>query len=213
MQVNSVFVLEDYEESRDLIVDALINSFGDITIVEAATIAEAHAAVAGHRFDLAVLDLNLPDGSGIEIIRALRQASPDTFCVVATVFDDDDRLFASLKAGAHGYLLKNEPRTQLDAHLKGILRGQPPLSSSMAAKMIGHFNRSSATDEAVDFNLTDREKDVLRLIAMGAPRKQIARDLDISLHTVNDHVKAIYRKLNVSSSTEAAGIAIRSGFS
>lgn len=213
MEVRRVLVLEDYEDYRLLISEALTEAFGDVVIEEAATIAAADALIAATTFDLAVLDLHLPDGSGIDVIRTLRQSCPTTFCVVATVFDDDDKLFESLKAGAHGYLLKAEPRPQLIAYLEGILNGRPPLSSSMAAKMIAHFNAPPATDQVIDSMLTDREKDVLRLIALGRPRKQIARDLDISLHTANDHVKAIYRKLNVSSSTEAARIAIKSGLS
>lgn len=212
MRVHKILVLEDYEDFRILITEALAEAFGDVEIVEAATIAAARARIADSPFDLAILDLNLPDGSGIDIIRLLRQVRPETFCVVATVFDDDDNLFQSLKAGAHGYLLKAEPRPQLLAYLEGILNGQPPLSSSMAARIIAHFSQP-AEDRAIETVLTEREREVLRLIALGQPRKQIARDLNISLHTANDHVKAVYRKLNVSSSTEAARIAFRSGLS
>lgn len=213
MIISSVLVLEDYEAVRTLLVEALTRAFGEVRIVEAETVAQARAATTRSFFDLAVLDLNLPDGSGIEVIRAVRQLSPDTLCVVATVSEDDANLFESLKAGAHGYLLKQEPRSQLIRHLEGILHGQPPLSPSMAARVIAYFSQPVSADQPLEINLTERETEVLRLIAMGSSRKQIARDLDISLHTANDHVKAVYRKLNVSSSVDAARIAIRAGLS
>ncbi len=209
--MDNVLVLEDYEPYRDLLLHILQKAFPDISTSEATTVAEASKLITSTYFDLALIDLNLPDGSGIEVIKELRAISPDTFCVVATVFDDDKTLFNSLKAGAHGYLLKDESRKNLLAHLKGILQGHPPLSSSMAKKMIRHFSVPALDTHHVDVNLSSREKEVLQLIAKGHPRKSIARELDISLHTANDHVKAVYRKLKVSSSVEATRIALDSG--
>jgi len=212
--MDKVLLLEDYEEWRILLMGALLKAFGKAEIIEAVNVAEARKLITSHYFDLAILDLDLPDGSGIEIIEKLRAISPDTVCVVATASDDDQALFDSLKAGAHGYLLKEEPRKELIKHLQGMLDGQPPLSPSIARKMISYFKKSEdAKVQSIALGLTDREKQVLQLIAKGAPRKTIAKELDISLHTANDHVKAVYRKLNVSSSVAATRIAIEQGLS
>ena len=212
--MDKVLLLEDYEEWRILLTGALLKAFGKAEVIEAVNIAEANKLITSHYFDLAILDLDLPDGSGIEIIEKLRTLSPDTICVVATASDDDQALFNSLKAGAHGYLLKEEPRKELIKHLHGVLSGQPPLSPSIAKKMMAYFNKPAGGKvKAIALGLTGREKQVLQLIANGAPRKTIARELGISLHTANDHVKAVYRKLNVSSSVAATRIAIEQGLS
>ena len=212
--MDKALLLEDYEDWQILLTSALLKAFGKIDIITATNIAEANKLITSHYFDLAVIDLNLPDGYGIEIIKKLRTLSPDTTCIVATASDDDMALFDSLKAGAHGYLLKEEPRSELIKLLKGVLSGQPPLSPSMAKKMISHFNQPNTSQRnPIALDLTGREKQVLQLIAKGAPRKTIANELEISLHTANDHVKSVYRKLNVSSSVAATRIAFEHGIS
>lgn len=211
-KLEKVFLLEDYEPSRELVFDALKHVFGDVEIAESETVFDAFDKIKKNTFDLAILDINLPDGSGIDVIRRIRTLSPETYCVVSTVFDDDRNLFESLKAGAHGYLLKQESRGDFVRHLNGILGGVPPLSSVMAQRMIAHFNGSCAVAEKKrEIRLTPREEQVLQLIAKGHSRKRIAIDLEISLHTTNDYVKTIYRKLNVSSSVEATLLAIEHG--
>lgn len=211
--MDNVLILEDYAASRLLLIDALENAFGHIDIIEAATVSDAKQFISHTHFNLAIIDLNLPDGSGIEVIKQLRASSPDTFCVVASVCDDDQHLFESLQAGAHGYILKEETRAELIRHLKGILLGQPPLSPSMAQKMISHFAVPTDHNNKLEVDLTDREKDVLQLISKGYARKEIARALEISIHTANDHVKSVYRKLDVSTSVEATLVAIEHGLS
>jgi DNA-binding NarL/FixJ family response regulator len=211
--IKNVLILEDYATSRELLAGALEKAFGDIGIFEAVTLTEARTLIRSHYYDLAIVDLNLPDGRGVELIKELREISPDTICVVATVFDDDQNLFESLQSGAHGYLLKEDSRKDLIKHLEGILEGRPPLSPSMASKMIAYFNKISTAEQSLVLTLTEREREVLQLIAQGKPRKKIATLLDISLHTTNDHIKAVYRKLKVSSSVEAARVAIASGIS
>lgn len=204
-------LLEDYVEWSILMEDAIKLAFGTPEIYLATSIKGAHALLDRMEFDLAVLDLNLPDGSGIEVLKRLCRERPDTQCVIATVADDDNSLFDSLRAGAKGYLLKSEPPHKLAEHLHGIIGGQPPLSPSMASRVIAYFSEPHRPDSELDNVLTARERQVLTLIAQGASRKLIARELDISAYTAADHVKAIYKKLNVKSRVEATRIAIDNG--
>ena len=114
-------------------------------------------------------------------------------------------------AGAQGYLLKEQPREQFVAGLQGILRGEPPLSPAIARRMITHFNSTGLAASGGDVALTARETEVLRLVAKGLTRGEIADQLALSRHTVVDYIKSLYRKLNVSSSAEAAVEATRRG--
>ncbi|TCK09258.1 response regulator transcription factor [Marinobacterium mangrovicola] len=204
-------LLEDYVEWSILMETAIKLAFGPLEIQLATSIKGANALLDRYPFDLAVLDLNLPDGSGIEVLERIGRDQPDTHCVVATVSDDDDSLFSSLRSGACGYLLKSEPPAMLAEHLKGMLSGQPPLSPAMATRIIAHFSEAPRPDNQLSELLTAREREVLKLIARGASRKQIARELEISIYTANDHVKAIYKKLNVKSRVEATRVALDGG--
>ncbi len=204
-------LLEDYVEWSVLMEAAIKLAFGPLEIHLAKSVKGAEALLDRHQFDLAVLDLNLPDGSGIEVLKRIGKEQPDTLCVIATVADDDESLFDSLRAGANGYLLKSEPPQMLAEHLKGMLSGQPPLSPAMATRILSHFSAAPQINGTLDKLLTTREKEVLKLIAQGASRKQIARELSVSTYTANDHVKAIYKKLNVNCRVEATRIALDSG--
>jgi len=209
--INKVLILEDYKPSRTLFLEILQFVFKSIEIVESESIAHVSQLVEQNVFDLAIIDINLPDGSGIDVISRLRNISPETYCIVATVSEDDKTFFAALRAGTHGYLLKSDSRNDLISHLKGILYNQPPLSKKMAQKMIGHFKRAESSAVQSALKLTDRELQIVELIAEGLPRKSIARNLALSIHTINDHVKTIYKKLNVSSSIAATRAAIEHG--
>jgi DNA-binding NarL/FixJ family response regulator len=178
----------------------------------ASTVAQALACVAQTAFDLALIDLALPDGNGLTVIEALARTSPDCMMVVASIFDDDAHLFPALRAGAQGYLLKDETPERLAAQLQGIVQGRPPLSPAIARRLLRHFREQEAPvapakpAEAQDPHsaLTLRERDVLLELSRGVTIARIAECLGISRHTVGDHVKNIYRKLNISSRAQAA---------
>jgi DNA-binding NarL/FixJ family response regulator len=208
--MNTGLVVEDITATRHWLCDALASAFPGIAIESAGTQAAALALAERQAFDVALVDLDLPDGSGLAVISALRRRSAATAAVVTTIFDDDAHLFPALKAGAQGYLLKEQPRPQFIAGLQGILRGEPPLSPAIARRMMAHFNTGDP-DRGPEVALTPRETEVLRLIAQGFTQQEIAGILGISRHTVVDHVKSIYRKLNVSSRAEAALEATRRG--
>ncbi len=208
--MKSGLVVEDIPATRLWLGEALGSAFPGIAIESAATQVAALSLVERQAFEVALVDLDLPDGSGLEVIAALRRRSPATAAVVTTIFDDNAHVFPAMQAGAQGYLLKEQPRAQFIAGLQGILRGEPPLSPAIARRMIAHFN-AGGPGSCPEVALTPRETEVLRLVAKGFTQLEIAGHLGLSRHTVVDHVKSLYRKLNVSSRAEAALEATRRG--
>lgn len=204
-------VLDDLDASRRWLIAALQQAYPGIVVVEAASLAAAEAVLVPLP-DLALIDLGLPDGSGVRMIERLCAAG-NTLCVVATIFDDDAHLFPALRAGAQGYVLKDMSQQDLASMLLGIAEGQPPLSPSIARRLLRHFGPvlpAVAHDSDAD-KLTLREKSVLQLIGKGLTVVEAAGALDLSRHTCAGYVKDIYRKLRVSSRAEAALAATRMG--
>ncbi|MCK5356233.1 MAG: response regulator transcription factor [Methyloprofundus sp.] len=201
--MKTALLVEDYSPIRELLMDVLQHAFVGIEVKEAENLDQALQWTQQQTFSIALIDLNLPDGSGIDLIVQIREDHPQTFIVVATVFDDDHNLFAALEAGAHGYILKEESRGKLINLLEGIIQGNPPLSAGIARRLIRYFNNTPEKSKD-PYQFSPREKEVLRLITEGKQRKEIARELNISVHTTSDYIKVIYRKLNVSSRSEAA---------
>lgn len=196
-------IVEDMPESQKMLVEVATVAFPGIACV---CVADVQGALACYSegFELALIDLSLPDGSGNEVIRRLARESPACTLVVATIFDDDDHLFPALRAGAHGYLLKDEPPELLAQQLRGIREGRPPLSPSVARRMLAHFREQEGRQSDNPAILSPREREVLRQLARGISIAAIAQEMGISHHTVGDHVKNIYRKLNITSRAEAA---------
>jgi DNA-binding NarL/FixJ family response regulator len=201
--MNTILILEDHPDALELLIDIIGNSFPAATAHTALSCGEARSLIADHQFDLALIDLHLPDGSGCDIIQQLNIQSPDTRIVVSTIYGDDGRLFPALQAGAHGYLLKDDPRDSLIRQLTGIIEGTPPLSPAIARKLILHFNEPPQ-EQRSEHRLTPREQEALTFLAKGISVKQLAHAMNISPYTAADHVKSIYRKLNITSRAEAA---------
>lgn len=207
--MKTCLVVEDLPESQRWLALALRASFPSIAVAPAHSLREARDWLAQHPApDLALIDLGLPDGSGTDLIAELQRRAPATVCIVATIYDDDQHLFPALRAGAQGYVLKEQRWQQLAELLKGIVEGRPPLSPAIARKLLGYFR--PAPPSTLDA-LTQREAEVLALIAKGVTQAEAAKVLGISTHTVCGYVKEIYRKLNVSSRAEAALTAQRLG--
>lgn len=202
-------VVDDLSEARQWMVKALQAAFSGIEVETATNLAEAFARIEAPP-QLALIDLGLPDGNGTQLIEALRARGAETLCIVSTVFDDDAHLFPALRAGAQGYVLKDRDRDTLAGMLRGIAAGQPPLSPSIARRLLRHFQSMPATDEH-EVALTPRETDVLRLTAKGLTLQDVAEALGISRHTVSGYLKDIYRKLSVRTRAEATLEAARRG--
>jgi DNA-binding NarL/FixJ family response regulator len=201
--MHSVLVLDDLPEARAMLRQAIAEAFPMAHTTCTQSLQEARQAIQDQAFDLALIDLGLGDGQGHELISVLAHSQPKCAVVVATIYDDDDNLFQALKAGAQGYLLKDQGQSWLVRQLQGIAEGRPPLSPAIARRLLRHF-QSPANTQSSQPTLTARERDVLGLLAQGVNIVDIGTALGISRHTVGDHVKNLYRKLNISSRAEAA---------
>jgi DNA-binding NarL/FixJ family response regulator len=214
--MNKILLLEDLPEIRSWLKALALQVFPQAQVFEAARIHDALALISAERFDVGLIDLGLPDGSGVDVVAALREAQPEAQSVVVTIHDDDDHLFPALQAGAFGYLLKEQPREHFVEQLQRISQGEPPLSPSIARRVIAYFAAQSKPkalpqDTLPHVSLTDRENEVLLWVAKGYTLPEIGVQLNLSRHTIADYVKQIYRKLNVSSRAEAALEAQRLG--
>lgn len=206
--VNTGLIVEDLPDARDWLIAVMSDAFPGIRIETAGSLASARESIAATVPNVALIDIGLPDGSGIDLISELNRDHPQTMSIVTSVFDDDTHLFAALGAGASGYLLKDQSREDLTQMLQRIAQGQPPLSPAIARRLLGFFGPKEELDET---HLTSRERDVLALIAKGYTTAKVAEYLNITRNTASGYVKVIYRKLNISSRAEAALEASRRG--
>ncbi|MDH5232173.1 MAG: response regulator transcription factor [Gammaproteobacteria bacterium] len=216
--MQTALVLEDHNVTRRWLQELLEQAFPEIQVSAVATMANARKAIANNRFNLAIIDINLPDGSGIDFIKEIHQQNNETYCVVATIYDDDDHLFSALQAGAQGYLLKEQAQSELLKRLQGIVNGEPPLSPAIARRVLRHFSQmakqtstSNPSEKIEVHNLTERETEVLTLLAKGLNRTEIGNLLGITSNTTAGYIKNIYQKLDVCSRAEATLQASRLG--
>ncbi|XXF74874.1 response regulator transcription factor [Myxococcaceae bacterium GXIMD 01537] len=202
-------IVEDMADAQRWLSAVLLAAFPGIRTEVASTVQEALARLDGASPAIALVDLGLPDGSGLAVLNKLRERHPATLPIVTTIYDSDQHLFPALRAGARGYVLKDQSRGQLVQMLQGIAAGNPPLSPSIARRLLGFFAPPPVdpSDEA----LTPREAEVLTLLAKGLTIAATADVLSLSRHTVGGHVKELYRKLNVSTRAEATLEAARRG--
>jgi DNA-binding NarL/FixJ family response regulator len=197
-----VLSVDDHPLMREGIA-ALIDNQDDMRLVGgASTGREAILRFREHRPDVTLMDLRLPDMSGIEAMRAIRAEFPDARIVMLTTFEGDVEIQRSLEAGARGYLLKSMPPRELLEGIRHVHAGRKRIPPEVAAQLAEHFSEDP---------LTPREVEVLRLVAAGNRNKDIAEHLAISEETVKVHVKHIMEKLAASDRTQAVSIALRRG--
>ena len=244
-----VLIVEDNPVARSFLTRVVRESFSDaLVITEAGDLETARRQIGPIRegsqaidpFKLILVDLELPDGNGMELLAELG-AYPATK-IVTTLYSDDDHLFPALQCGADGYLLKEDRFEVLVEELQKIVRGQPPLSPAIARRLLTHFRHGPSAAGGAGGNapnsgpvplasgfqssrpvpmgrgapldherLTPRESEVLTYLSKGFTIKEIANLMGIKWFTVNDHIKSIYKKLNVSSRAEAAVLASKQG--
>lgn len=212
MAQGTCLLIEDHPQSMTFLQRAILECFPQLEINSFTTLSDARNWL--EKYDglpaLALIDLGLPDGSGVEMIDYLRRKHPDTISVVVTIYDDDAHLFEALSAGANGYLLKDETPELLTAMLKRITSGEPPLSPSIAQRLLSRF-RTPLEQVPAKTQLTARETETLKLLAQGYTVSEVARHLGLSPQTVASYVKVIYQKLHVSNRARATHEAIRRG--
>jgi DNA-binding NarL/FixJ family response regulator len=211
-------VVEDQPKVRTWLGEVLAETFSDLVIASAGSLRTARAALAAASapeappLAIALVDLGLPDGSGVEFIGELAAKLPEAVPVVTTVYDDDAHLFEALAAGARGYLLKDGEPEGIKRALRGIERGEPALSPAIAHRILAHFRMPAIAGRKTDASgLTARETEVLTLLGRGLTVPEAARRLGLTDHTVAGYVKIIYQKLNVSRRAEATLEAHRRG--
>jgi DNA-binding NarL/FixJ family response regulator len=207
--MNNALIVEDVRETRRWLGEIIVSAFPGCAIHEASCVRGGLAA-ADQAFDLALIDLGLPDGSGLEVLRHLRRMQPQTLCVITTVVGDDAHIISALSAGAQGYLLKEQPAGLLSRQIAQLAEGVPALSPSIARRIIEHFKLTGPMEQN-EASLSEREKQTLALIARGFRNSEAAKKLGIAESTVASHIKSIYRKLDISSRAEASWHATRLG--
>lgn len=189
---------------------AILAAAGDFEVLgEAGSVAEALRLTA-RAPQLALVDLGLPDGHGIEVITSLRECSPASKALVISVFEDRASVLGAFRAGADGYLLKDTPDEQVLAHVRETMAGETPISARAAGHLLSFVRteqRNPPTREAP--SLSPREKELLQHLARGLARKEVAREMGISHFTVGEYLQSIYRKLSVNSRGEAVYEALR----
>ncbi len=216
-------IVEDVPETSDWLSAILTQTFAGIHTTQSMTCQQARDALQTQYFNLALLDLNLPDGSGVDLISCVRQRCPDAYIVITTIFDDEEHILKALRAGAHGYLLKDSPDARFIQKLRGILSGDPPLSPSISRRILRYFMEGNPeqpqppaanpahTEVNNPNNLSPREQEVLTLVAKGLSRNDVAKLLGLSNNTVARYIRDVYQKLNISTRAEAAVEACRMG--
>lgn len=208
--MNTCLIVEDILETRLWLAEIVASAFPNCSVHEAATARDGLQAVESRGFDLALIDLGLPDGSGLEVLREIKRRTPHAICVITTVMGEDSHIVAALSAGAQGYLLKEQPAELLSRQLTQLSAGVPALSPSIARRIMQHFQRTGPAEPGDD-GLSEREKQTLALISRGYRNSDVAGQLGIAESTVASHIKSIYRKLGISSRAEAAWHATRLG--
>ncbi|MDF1763604.1 MAG: response regulator transcription factor [Oleibacter sp.] len=205
--MKNLLIIEDLPEVARWLVNIVLRIFPEADVRVTITLVETKKIMETFIPDLVLIDLGLPDGDGSTMIPYIKSKNPEVYCVVTTIFDDASHLFPALRAGADGYLLKDDEDQQFAAALEGIISGRPPLSASIAQMMLKQFR--PVTD--IEVSLTCREEDILVLIANGYSVKRAAESLGISAHTASGYLKSLYQKLQVTNRAEAALKAVNMG--
>ena len=207
-------IAEDETMTREMLA-RLLALEDDIDVVGTASDGvRALSVVRNQKPDVLLTDIGMPQMTGIELTDILRREMPQIAVVILTIYNDDERVFAAIKAGAKGYVLKDSPPEETLHSVRAAARGEVFLHPSLVGRVLSEFGRLStqkAADNAVFADLTDREREVLTEIGKGKRNKEIAEALFISEKTVKNHISSIFSKLEVNSRAEAALLAARQG--
>lgn len=195
-----------YDDSRGRLeaLQLLIESSGDMEFVGAReNCNHVEADVTDMRPDVVLMDIDMPGTDGIEGLKRIKKQTPEVFIIMQTVFEDDDKIFTAIHAGANGYFLKNTKPDKLIEGIRDVLEGGAPMTPSVARKVLHMLTQQSNDKSKHSFDLTEREIEILLMLSKGLSYKMIADAGGITFHTVNSHLKKIYEKLHVHSATEA----------
>ncbi|HWA27418.1 MAG TPA: response regulator transcription factor [Lacunisphaera sp.] len=204
-----ISIIEDDEETRQILT-GIITSAPNLKLVSTYPLcAPAIAGIPQDKPDVVLVDINLPEINGVEAVRQLKPALPNTQFLMLTVYEDPDHIFAALAAGATGYLLKSTQRRELLDAIAQIAAGGSPMSTGIARKVVQSFSRPSAIKDELA-TLSPREQSVLDLLSKGYLYKEISESLGVGLPTISTYIRRIYEKLQVHSRTQAVSKYLRS---
>jgi len=203
----SIVIFEDNARLRESLTILLDGVDGYTVAGGYDNCAQAAAVVDRHRPDIVIMDISMPEVDGIEGLRIIKEKYPETYIIIHTVLEDEDRLFECLCGGANGYILKNTSFVHLLEAIDNVLHGGAPLSPAIAKKVLHSFQQTG--QGRLQYHLTEREKEVLKQLVKGFSYKMIAGNCHISVDTVRGHIRNIYSKLHVNCGREAVAKALR----
>ena len=202
METLRVLVAEDHPLFRKGMI-SLLSSVPEFEVVgEAATGEEAVACASELQPDVILMDLQMPEVNGIEATRRILQHDPSVSILVVTLFEDDDSVFMALRAGARGYVLKDADEEEMVLSIRAVGKGEAIFSPEIATRVLAYFSKPAAPPTVFP-TLTDREREILKLIAQGHPNPSIAKQLSLSTKTVGNYVSNIFTKLQVADRAQA----------
>jgi DNA-binding NarL/FixJ family response regulator len=198
----TVSIVEDDTHARQILAGWLRAADGFECVGKHGSGEKALVELPREKPNVVLMDINLPGMSGVDCVSRLKPSLPETQFIMLTVYEDSDHIFNALRAGASGYLLKQIPCDELLAALSDVHRGGSPMTGSIARKVVQHF-QAGPPQSAADTGLSPRESEVLELLARGYLYKEIAEALQVSVPTVNSHIRHIYEKMHVQSRGQA----------
>lgn len=203
-----LLIYEDNEKLRKSL-QLLLSGMPDIMLIDTfPNCLHVNREVTDSEPDVVLMDIDMPRVNGIEGVRIIKETAPETNVLMHTIFDDDEKIFRSLAAGADGYILKTSTPLELYNAIKDVSTGGAPMSPGVAKKVLESFRKSNTTDSEVA-ELSEREMEILLMLTKGYTYKRISAECNISIDTTRTHIKNIYTKLHVNCSTEAVAKAMR----
>lgn len=208
-KINVVFI-DDHHGIREEVLQLLSSSPN----IEATGYESAEEAILSFQAalpDIILMDINLPGADGITMTRKIKEHFPAVHVMMCTIYEDDEKIFKALAAGASGYILKSSAGTELVDAINGILNGGAPMSPAIARRVVNSFRQTTEKKQVSTVSLTPRENEILDLLAQGFRNKDIADKLFVSVNTIRTHIYNIYEKLHVQNRIEALNITGRNG--
>jgi DNA-binding NarL/FixJ family response regulator len=210
MEVVKLLLADDHRMFRQGLRELIERKTGFTVIGEAASGREVLEHVEADQPDIVLLDIQMPDMDGVMVARRLAQQYPDIRIIMLTMYRQDKHLFEAIKAGARAYLLKDADAEELIEVIERVYRGEAALDTALTARMFDEFRRMSSDQNRLD-PLTEREREILQLLAVGHDNRTIAAELHLSEKTVGNRLSEIFQKLGVTNRTQAALVAVQRG--
>lgn len=208
-----MLIVEDHPEAATVLCKAVQLGLNCTGLDMASNLLDGRWYLTNNTYDFVLLDLQLPDGVGLDLIHDIKANNPKSIIVVTTIFDDDDSIYQALRRGASGYLLKGHSAEEIAIFLQKTLNGYPPLSPSIAQSVLAYFraveaNVAEQVGEPAREDLTAREQEIFVCVAKGYSVKEVSELLGITQNTVAAHVKKVYKKLDLHNRAEATAMAV-----